>query len=193
MNHKVISARKFWTSTYKFTWAVAQSSSYKHFTKYTHTKDKSVILDIGTGTGEYIKMLAQNNRYIFTDIDEKALKKAEQRAHKHLSQTNWHIKVGDAKEILACREYPDIISLIHVISLIKDPQAFIKLALSSLNKNGELLIYVSQYPSNMQRIYGIFMRLLNFNPLKIDNILSSFNYSKERIGLFNYCYRIRNN
>jgi len=193
VNHKVISARKFWTSTYKFTWAVVQRSSYKHFIKYTHNKDKSVILDIGTGTGEYIKMLAKNNQYIFTDIDEKALKKAEQRAQKYLSGSNWHIKVGDAKEILACREYPDIISLIHVISLISDPQSFIKLALGNLNNNGELLIYVSQYPSNMQRIYNMFMRLLNFNPLKIDNILSSFNYSKERIGLFNYCYRIKNN
>jgi len=183
--------RTFCTFLYAFTWAIMQKSSYRHFEKYTHGKTGCTILDIGTGTGEYIKFIAKNNHYILTDIDSKSLKKAENRARKYLKNGSWDVKVGDASSVVAT-EKVDIISCLHAISSLYNPNEFVSLALDSLNQGGELLIYIG-YPSKkkVSIFYSFLMRIFKLKPVNIEKILYSFKFSQEKISLFNYCYTVR--
>ncbi len=48
---------RFWRPIYGFTWATWQASSYAHYASYLNALQNSIVLDIGTGTGEYIKSL----------------------------------------------------------------------------------------------------------------------------------------
>lgn len=104
-----------WRPVYKYTWARWQHSSYKHFA--ANVGENKVVLDIGTGTGAYIKMLPKNNTYIFTDIDVESLKNAEQQAKLYLKLGSYQYVCCDAEAALQRFKLCDVISLLHVIPL----------------------------------------------------------------------------
>src|SRR5206468_2318080 len=110
----------YWRPVYHFTWALAQSSSYRHYRKVLSTF-KGKVLDIGTGTGEYISTLPTVNTYTFTDVDSGSLAVAEERARSTLQSGTYKIVRSDGLDALRANPHQDLISIIHVISVVPDP------------------------------------------------------------------------
>lgn len=138
-------AWRIWRPVYKFTWAVWQRRSYKHYAKLVNSLENACILDIGTGTGEYIKYInpSSNCRFIFTDPDETSLKIAKKRAiHKGL---NCEFIVGYADEVVEQIEHCTHLSLIHVLSVINDPFEFIDSVKLKYGNSVNIFAYLSRF------------------------------------------------
>jgi ubiquinone/menaquinone biosynthesis C-methylase UbiE len=144
MRHRRKNPWALWRPIYKYSWAVWQKESYKHYAQVVNNIEDGVILDIGTGTGEYIKYIKSNNRlkFIFTDPDNKSLELAKIRAHRQ--GLNCEFVVGYADEVLEKVSFCTHLSLIHVLSVIDEPFDFIESAKKNY-KNAKIYVYLSRF------------------------------------------------
>lgn len=179
---------RYWRPIYRFTWAFIQRTSYAHFCQHLKGEGKTV-LDIGTGTGVYIKNLPRQHKYFFSDLDPKSLEKSKKQALAHLDPGRYSFIVGDALHALDAIESADVISLIHVISVVPDPHKVLHAAIDKLAPGGELVVYISalskKIPTNLQdRFTGLGFRTLKLEELQIK-------WEVSRVSAFNECYRYR--
>ncbi len=177
-----------WRPVYKYTWARWQQSSYRHFAK--HVGENKVVLDIGTGTGAYIKMLPQNNFYIFTDIDAASLKNAEQQAKLYLKSGSYKFMCCDAESALQQFNQVDVISMLHVITVIPAPEKLLNQIASMMHPNMQVFIYVSGFSKKMPRMLNRFVKFFGFNVIKVSGLHQNLN--AEKICFFNERYYLRN-
>ena len=177
-----------WRPVYKYTWARWQQSSYKHFAK--HVGHNKVVLDIGTGTGAYIKMLPQNNSYIFTDIDAASLKVAEEQAKLHLKPNTYQFVCCDAESAIKQFSQADVISMLHVITVIPAPEKLLKQIADMMHANMQVFIYVSGFSKKMPRMLNGFVKFFGFNVIKVSGLHQNLN--AEKICFFNERYYLRN-
>lgn len=61
----------------------------------------------------------------------------------HLEPSSYQFILSDAQQAIHEAEGVDLISLIHVISVVPNPEKIIEEAIKKLNPGGELLIYIS--------------------------------------------------
>jgi ubiquinone/menaquinone biosynthesis C-methylase UbiE len=176
-----------WRPVYKYTWARWQQSSYKHFAK--HVGHHKVVLDIGTGTGAYIKMLPINNTYIFTDIDAASLKVAEIQAKIHLKPNTYQFVCCDAESAVKQFSTADVISLLHVITVIPAPEKLLKQIADMMHANQQVFIYVSGFSKKMPRILNKFVKFLGFNVIKVGGLHQ--NLDAEKVSFFNERYYLK--
>jgi len=176
---------RYWRPIYRYTWAIAQQSSYGHFQTYT-SSGKKLVLDIGTGTGEYISSLPTDNKYIFTDIDPVALEIASRRASEYLHDGNYELIVCDAFEAIQRFKDVDIISIIHVISVVSKPGDLIRSAIEHLKPGGILLIYISRISKKIDWFCNPLFRALGFKLLDVRKVTGGL--LRKKIGLLNDCY-----
>lgn len=177
---------RFWRPFYKYTWAVAQRSSYHHFSQYTQNVHSRLILDLGTGTGEYISQVGRSNHYIFSDLDCNALRIAACKAEQHLPSAGWCVMQGDALQLVRAAPPADIVSAIHIISVVSDPEALIAAALHNLKPGGKLLIYISRFSRHCRYFCNPLIKVLGFRLLNIEEFLPAFR--REAAGWLNDCY-----
>lgn len=175
----------YWRPIYRYTWAKVQKSSYDHFQDFTECGNK-LVLDIGTGTGEYVKKLSVNNKYIFTDIDPASLKITATLAEKYLKKDNYEILVCDAFEAIKRHKDIDVISIIHVISVISNPIELIGVAINKLKPGGILLIYISRVSKKIDWFCNPLFRALGFRLLDVGKITSGL--LRKKVGILNDCY-----
>jgi SAM-dependent methyltransferase len=178
----------YWRPIYRYTWAIAQLSSYGHFRASTSSGNK-LVLDIGTGTGEYIKNLPTDNRYIFTDIDPVSLAIAGRHAREHLREGSYELVVCDAFAALRDHGDADIVSFIHVISVVADPGELIRTAKERLKPGGTLLIYISRISKKIDWLCNPLVRSLGFRLLDLRKLTDGL--LRKRIGILNDCYVYR--
>lgn len=181
---------RYWKPVYGFTWALFQRSSYRHFSDFTRSAPVGkLVIDVGTGTGEYIKYVSPANRYIFTDIDSQAIRCAADAARASLPEGSWSVRIGDARHVMEALPHADLISVIHVISVVDDPASVIDLALQRLNPSGVLLIYISKLSKPLRYLGDSIFRPLGFRLLDVEAYLPRFH--RESAGWLNYCYIVR--
>jgi len=189
-NYLTKNAWRYWRPVYRYTWALIQKSSYEHFCDYVSRKDFK-ILDIGTGTGVYIKSLPEKNYYYFSDIDIKSVLKAEKEAKNKFQSKRYEMIHGDALSALDRVEGVDLISLIHVISVVPNPHEVIEKAIEKLNPGGELLIYISRLSKNIpDQLQDKFHRF-GFRTLKLDEM--NLKWKIVRVSPLNECYIFKKN
>lgn len=176
---------RYWRPIYSYTWAKVQRSSYDHFQGFTEGGNK-LVLDIGTGTGEYVKNLSPNNKYIFTDIDPVALKITAKYAKEYLKEGNYEIFVCDALEAIKRHKDVDVISIIHVVSVISNPRDLIKTAINHLKPGGILLIYISRISKKIDWFCNPLFRTLGFRLMDVGKITNGL--LRKKIGMLNDCY-----
>jgi ubiquinone/menaquinone biosynthesis C-methylase UbiE len=176
-----------WRPVYKYTWARWQQSSYRHFAK--HVGHNKVVLDIGTGTGAYIKMLPINNTYIFTDIDAASLKVAEEQAKIHLKPNTYQFVCCDAECAIKQFAYVDVIALLHVITVIPAPEKLLKQITDIMKPHMQVFIYVSGFSKKMPRALNKFVKFLGFNVIKVGGLHENLN--AEKVSFFNERYYLK--
>ena len=177
---------KLWRPIYKWTWAQAQKSSYAHASAWLSQKKGLNVLDLGTGTGEYIESLPQGHRYIFTDIDLPSLKQAQKRAQAHLSG-NYECQELSAEEALEAHKNSDVIFMIHVVSVIGDHEKMIRQAIDSLKPGGSLLVYISRMSRTFSKLDNPLLLGLGFKLINLDQI--EVPHQRQNVGLLNECYQ----
>ncbi len=178
---------KYWRPIYRFTWALAQSSSYRDFNAHLRGEAKKV-LDIGSGTGEYIKSLRTDCQFYFSDIEAASLAKAKSRAQRYLRPGSFHFLQADAHEAIKQVPSVDVISLLHVISVIPEPQKLIEEAYDKLSPGGELLIYISRMSKRFADVEGVMFRQLGFDTVDLMSMRSDWEIKK--VGALNERYRL---
>jgi ubiquinone/menaquinone biosynthesis C-methylase UbiE len=176
-----------WRPVYKYTWARWQQSSYRHFAK--HVGENKVVLDIGTGTGAYIKMLPQNNFYIFTDIEAASLKNAEEQAKIYLKPGTYQFVCCDAESALQQFNQVDVISMLHVITVIPAPEKLLNQIASMMHPNMQVFIYVSGFSKKMPAMLNGFVKFFGFNVIKVGGLHQ--NLDAEKVCFFNERYYLR--
>lgn len=178
----------YWRPIYRYTWALAQRSSYLHFRRLTACAPLRV-LDIGTGTGEYIETIAPDHEYTFTDIDGPSLDTARERARKRLPPGRYRIEQSDG--VSALRRHPgqDLIAMIHVVSVVPDPHALIEAAKDCLNENGRIVVYISRFSKYSGWLCNPLFRALGFR--MFDMRAMGDGWRHERAGLLNDCFVYR--
>lgn len=175
----------YWRPIYRFTWAVAQASSYRHYDRIV-SACRGKVLDIGTGTGEYIKTLPQTNIYTFTDIDAPSLAVAKRRAKLNLPQGSYQILKCDGIDALQKNPGQDLISIIHVISVVPDPQHLLEAAVDSLARGGKIVVYISRFSKYSKWLCNPLFQALGFK--MIDMRKMGKGWRRERAGMLNECY-----
>jgi SAM-dependent methyltransferase len=178
---------KYWRPIYRWTWAKAQESSYQHAAEWLKGK-KATVLDVGTGTGEYIALLPQENHYIFTDIDEGSLKKATRRAMDRLGW-GFEVKKLSAMEALEQHQDLDVILMVHVISVIGNHEALIRKAMECLKPGGSLLIYINRFSRKFASMDHPIFQGFGFKLINVDQI--DVGHVRTQVGLLNECYDFR--
>jgi SAM-dependent methyltransferase len=181
---------RYWRPIYRFTWAYIQKTSYQHYCRHLSQGQRQV-LDIGTGTGVYIKNLPKQNNYHFSDIDPKSLEKAKSQAMEYLSIDHYNFIHGDALSSIASVKSIDLISLIHVISVVPNPDEVIQAAIEKLNPGGELLIYISSLSKMIPTHLQDGFKALGFRALKLDKV--DIDWEVIQVSTFNECYLFRKN
>jgi phosphatidylethanolamine/phosphatidyl-N-methylethanolamine N-methyltransferase len=177
---------EYWRPVYGFTWALMQRSSYRHLIRMLrHFDGPKVVLDIGCGTGEYIRHLPRKHTYRFVDIDAKSLDIARRECERHLRAGHWSVHCMDAERALTTLGPADVITAVHVISVVDDPLRVIELAKAALNPRGELLMYISRMSKRLPRRFDAVSRLLGFHGV---NLRHQIELRRRRAGLFNECY-----
>lgn len=177
---------KYWRPIYKYTWAFVQRSSYRHFAAYTQKLSAGLVVDLGTGTGEYIHTVARGHRYLFSDVEPRSLQLASKRAQACLPGGSWSIQLGDAESVIARAPRADVVSVIHVISVVNDPHALVAAALENLRPGGCLLIYISRFSGCFRSLCNPLIKRLGFRLIDVESMLPHFR--KEAAGWLNYCY-----
>lgn len=177
-------AWRWWLPIYKYTWERWQQSSYRHFA--ANVGENKVVLDIGTGTGAYIKMLPKNNYYIFTDIDSKSLKIAKVQAKKYLSSGTYEFDCCDATTAIKQHSHANVISMLHVITVIPLPEQLLDLIAKTMQPETTLHIYVSGFSKKMPNFLNKLVKFLGFNVIKVQ--LLHKDLSSEKICVFNERY-----
>jgi ubiquinone/menaquinone biosynthesis C-methylase UbiE len=174
---------RFWRPIYGFTWATWQASSYAHYASYLNTLQNSIVLDIGTGTGEYIKSLKKNDscQFIFTDPDEKSLLIAQKNALE--LGLNCTFIVGGINEILESKLEYTHISLVHVLSVLDDPECSIIKIKNIQTSQVKIIAYLSRFNASSERNKK---SKLGFSRLNRKWLESEF--ISCRVGLFNRMY-----
>ena len=134
-------------------------------------------------------MLPDKNNYTFSDIDPKSLEKARVQAQKKFSQAQYTFLHGDAMKALSTDQSFDLISLIHVISVVPQHEEVIRRAIEKLNPGGELLIYISsiskKVPASFQdKFSGVGFRTLRLESMGLD-------WKVLRISPLNECYVLK--
>ena len=176
-----------WRPIYRWTWAQAQKSSYEHAAEWLKGK-KAQVLDVGTGTGEYIAMLPAGNRYIFTDIHLASLEKAKARAQAQLNAAYEFQNVA-AEEALEKNPGMDVILMIHVISVIGDHEKLIQKAVDALKPGGSLLVYINRFSRNFAMLDNPILLGLGFKLINVDAV--QVPHSRDQVGWMNECYEFR--
>ena len=178
---------EYWRPVYGFTWAVMQRSSYRHLTQtLRHMDSPKVVLDIGCGTGEYIKHLPRRHTYRFVDIDPKSLEIARRECERHLPAGHWSVHCLDAEGALERLGPVDVITVVHVISVVDDPDDIIERAKQALNHRGELLMYISRMSKRLPTHFNGVARVFGFRGL---NLHQDHELHRRRAGVFNECYQ----
>lgn len=176
---------KYWRPVYKYTWAVWQRSSYEHYTDFLNSiKGKTTVVDVGSGTGEYLKSLSYKDilEIYITDPDDESLKLAIENAS-HLKGSVVHKCCGVDDALYLCNG-PNVISYVHVLSVIDDPYLYIAKSKEVLADGGVILVYLSKF--NGVTFLDVVSRLFGFRQLLVDDVLQGFD--KQSVGLLNYCY-----
>lgn len=175
----------YWRPVYRFTWAVAQASSYRHYDGIV-SACRGKVLDIGTGTGEYIKTLPQANTYTFTDIDAPSLAIAKSRARQTLPQGSYQVLKCDGIEALRQNPDQDLISIIHVISVVPDPRRLLDAAVDNLAAGGRIVVYISRFSKYSKWLCNPLFRALGFRMIDMREMGEGWHH--ERAGMLNDCY-----
>jgi SAM-dependent methyltransferase len=175
----------YWRPVYRFTWAMAQRSSYRHFRRVAAAGSLDV-LDIGTGTGEYIRTISPHNRYVFTDIDQPSLEIAQRRAQQRFEPDRYRVVQCDA--VSAAHRHPgrNLVSMIHVISVVPDPHALIEAAKASLADDGRIVVYISRFSKYSGWMCNPVFRALGFR--MFDMRTMGPGWRREPAGLLNDCF-----
>jgi len=177
---------EYWRPVYGFTWALMQRSSYRHLTQSLQRMEGSrVVLDIGCGTGEYIRHLPRKHIYRFVDIDPKSLAVAQRECERYLRPGHWSLHCMDAEGALITLGPVDVITAVHVISVVDDPQRLIELAKDALTSRGELLLYISRMSKRLPRRLDAIARLFGFRGV---NLRHAGEFDRRHAGLLNECY-----
>ena len=79
----------------------------------------------------------------------------------------------------------DVITAVHVISVVDDPGRLIEAAKRALNPRGELLFYLSRMSKRLPRHLNGVARLLGFHGV---NMRQHGGFQRRRAGLLNECY-----
>jgi SAM-dependent methyltransferase len=178
---------EYWRPVYGFTWALMQRSSYRHLIQALRRMDApKVVLDIGCGTGEYIKHLPQRHTYRFVDIDPKSLAIARRECERHLNPGHWSIHCLDAGGALDHLGPVDVITVVHVISVVENPLDLIERAKRTLNHRGELLMYISCMSKRLPRRFNGVARVFGFRGV---NLHHDQELLRRRAGVLNECYQ----
>ncbi len=189
MENKIVkNAWRYWRPIYRYTWALIQKSSYEHFCEYLSCGDRQ-ILDIGTGTGVYIPGLPDSNFYTFSDIDIKSLNKAKIQAEKKFSNPRCEFIHGDAMAAIERSGSVDLISLIHVISVVPHPEQVIAKAIEKLNPGGELLIYISSISKKVPESWQHKFHQFGFRTLRLEDM--GLDWKVVRVSPLNECYVLK--
>ncbi len=176
----------YWRPVYAYTWALMQRSSYHHLTQTLRRMETpKVVLDIGCGTGEYIKHLPKKHTYHFVDIDQKSLDIARKECERHLEAGRWAVHCLDADGALEKIGPVDVITAVHVISVIPNPDDVIARAKQRLNHNGHLLLYISRMSKRLPRRLNGIAQAFGFRGL---NLNRDRELHARRAGVFNECY-----
>ena len=144
------------------------------------------MLDIGTGVGVYIPNLPEKNHYTFSDIDLKSLNKARLQAERRFSRARTEFIHGDAMKTLAASQSVDLISLIHVISVVPQHEVVIRKAIEKLNPGGELLIYISSISKRVPLVLEDKFERLGFRTLRLESM--GLDWKIIRVSPLNECY-----
>lgn len=128
------------------------SSKYKLITKYKHLDQDSICLDIGCGTGDFMKYLSQHNLQVRgVEPNEKA------RLLAHKKFDNSEIIHSDLDGLVQHQNYQfDIITLWHVLEHLPDYDSYLKKIKNILKPDGLLLIAVPNYKSYDAKYYKEF-------------------------------------
>lgn len=183
-----INVWKYWRPIYKYTWAVWQKSSYGHYIDFLSSLNgEKKILDVGSGTGEYLKSLPYRGdvQIYITDPDSDSLKLAVENAS-HLSESLLHQCCGVDDALYLCKA-PNVISYVHVLSVIDNPHAYIAKSKEVLAEGGTILVYLSKF--NGVTWLDVVSKIFGFRQLMVDDVLKGFD--RKSVGLMNYCYIYR--
>ncbi len=136
------------------------------------TKEEKTLLDVGAGTGDFIKT-AQNNRWICDGVEPSA--SARQKA------TEKGLSLFMSLETLPDKKY-NVITLWHVLEHLPNLDEQIKMLKSKLTDNGTLVIAVPNFNSYDAKHYKEFWaaydvprHLWHFSKTSIKNIFSKHN------------------
>jgi SAM-dependent methyltransferase len=177
---------QYWRPVYGFTWALMQRSSYRHLVQTLQRMEGNrVVLDIGCGTGEYIRHLPRKHIYRFVDIDPKSLEVARRECERHLRPGHWSLHCMDAERALRTLGPVDVITAVHVISVVEHPLRLIALAKDTLSSRGELLLYISRMSKRLPRRLDAVARLLGFRGVDLRH---AEDFHRRHAGLVNECY-----
>ena len=177
-----------WRPIYRWTWAQAQKSSYEHAAEWLKGK-KTRVLDVGTGTGEYIVLLPIGNRYTFTDIHQASLDKAKARAQKYLNDAVFDFQKISAEEALEKNPEMDVILMVHVISVIGNHEDLIRKAMKALKPGGSLLVYINRFSRSLAMLDNPVLLGLGFKLINVDAV--NVPHSRNKVGWMNECYEFK--
>ena len=170
----------FWRPIYRYTWALWQRSSYRHFASYLNTLENATFRDLGTGTGAYIPLLAlkESTHIIFTDPDPLALAQAQ--ASPSACAQNFSFDVLDAEHALVKYSNVTHLSLLHVYSVLDAPCDFLDLCQRKAPQV-IMLIYLSKF--NGLRWLDFLSSRLGFK--QIDRSVLHARFSYESVSRLN--------
>ena len=190
--------------TYQFVRNISLKNKIKLINRYS-SEDKN-LLDIGCGTGDFLKT-AKDNGWIVTGIEPNndARKLANQKTSNNVFETEHLIKLKENSF--------DVITLWHVLEHVPDLEGHVLILKKLLKENGTLIIAVPNYKSFDANYYNEFwaaydvprhlwhfsktsieklffkkdMRVLKILPLKFDAFyvcLLSEKYKSGRMNVF---------
>lgn len=140
-----------------------------------NSKTQKTILDVGCGTGDFLKT-AQDNGWLVSGIEpnDTARKSANLKTNNAAFNTEQFLKFN--------KNSFDVITLWHVLEHLPNLEEHISILKSLLKPNGTLIIAVPNYKSFDAKYYKQFWAALDvprhlwhFNKLSVSNLLASIN------------------
>jgi 2-polyprenyl-3-methyl-5-hydroxy-6-metoxy-1,4-benzoquinol methylase len=114
-------------------------------------KSSGYLLDVGTGTGQFLQSAGQYFQVTGTEISESAIAIAKQKY-------GLGIVKGEIEDLHFERRF-DLVTLFHVLEHVHDPSATILRCRSLLSHNGVLLLAV---PNDVSGLQPLIFRALSF-------------------------------